>query len=387
MGPLNSRRLLRVLIALMLGLVCRGGLAQDPAPPLTGHDFRAALAAPVTATWSDVPAKLLLERLGENQRTAFLLDCRIDPTTPIRLTIVDEPFEGAVTKISGLLDAGWSRVGNLIYLGPQDQSRWIRTVIAQRDAELTGPDSTIPEPRQFDLLRRQTLQWDDLTSPAEILEQIASRFQLRIDHPDRMRYDLWRGGTIPLATAPEAVTLVLLPMGLDFRWRDDGQAIELVPYADPPLQRKRYRPAPGKTAQATRQSWLDQWPHLGIDIDGSDLVVAGRDEDHELLQQGKLRTPAPSTNKGGPTPLRRRQFTLKAENVPIRAILAELEKTGITIEYDRAAFAEAGVDLRTLVSVEVQQADADAFLKDVLRPVPVTFTINDRTVTLQLRPQ
>jgi hypothetical protein len=235
--------------------------------------------------------------------------------------------------------------------------------------------------RQLELSSRPTIHWQDLDTPRAILEQIAQRHHLTIQNPELVPHDLWAAATLPQVTAAEALTLVLIQCELDWEWRDGGTAIELVPWREPPLIERRYKPRGKQTAAQLLNDWQEAFPDLSMRVDRSEVAVAGRVEDHAALQArlaGHDRTDASDE----PAPLRRRLFTLRVENVPVSAILRELEKTGVVFVYDATKFKAAGVDLDRTVTLDAQKATADEFLKNLFAELPIRFEIDDRTVRL-----
>lgn len=354
----------------------------------SAQEFRTAIQQPLTASWDNVPLRDLLRSLGDTQRVGLWLDRRLDPTTTVKLTLVDQSLTTGLSQIASELEARVIPVGNVLWIAPEPTATWARTTLAQRDAELHGPQSSVPEKRQFALVNRKTIHWPALTSPQEILDQIAQRFDLQIEADAPLRHDLWGPGAIPLATATEALTLILLQYDLDFRWDAQGRSVRLVPFARPPLIERRYRPRGRQTLAELQKQWATQFPELTLRVAQDELLVLGRVEDHEQLDElQRPRGSATSTTDPPPVvPLRRRQFTLRVENVPIRAVMKELEKSGVVFEFSDEEFREAGVDLNQRTSLDVKQTGAEEFLKQLFAVLPVRIAIDDVTVRLTLRP-
>lgn len=352
---------------------------------LYGSKYRDALREPLAATWDNVEPRSLLRRLGEDRQLAILLDRRIDPSTPVTLSLAGEPLQTGLDRLAATMSATVSRPDNVVYFGPPESARWLRTAIEQHDSALHDPATNIPERRQLDLSARHTIHWQDLDTPQDVLSLIAKRHQLTIENLEAVPHDLWASATLPQVTAAEALTLVLIQFDLDWEWQPGGNAVRIVPWREPPLIERRYKPRGKLTAAQLLADWQGTDPDLAARIDQNEVVVLGRIEDHEALQ-AKLsagitgRTLPPGE---APTPLRRRLFTLKVENVPVSAIMRELEKSGVMFVYDADKFRAAGIDLNRPVSFDAQKAPADEFLKKLFDAVPVKFTIDDRTVTLE----
>lgn len=357
-----------------------------PVPQLRhGPELRETLQAPLSATWDNVPVRVLLRRLSETAAVGIVLDRRLDPTTPLQLTLVNQPLDEGLHIIAQRLKAGYTIAGNTVMIGPDESIRWLRTTIAQREAELTASGTKIPERRQFALLDRRTEHWQDLQTPREILEQIGTRYQLNIEGLSDIPHDLWASATLSSATAAEALSIVLSQLNRDFRWSTDGKAITIVPYQQPALIEKHYQPKKAQSPAAALAAMKKDWPDLEGRVDGKTVLVLGRVEDHERLTATDSASTS-SSRPRDPVPLHRRRFTLRTENVPVRAILRELEKTGVVLEYDEQAFKKVGVNLETPVSVDVKQVEAKEFLEKVFQPLAISFEIDNQTIRMKYAP-
>jgi len=375
---------------MMVFCVLYSGFADEPwqidrpLPALKhGTEFRAALEQPISATWNQATLRDVVRRLSETQQLGLLLDCRIDPTTPVQLNLTDTPLLQGLTQLSQRCAAVAVSCGHTVYLGPANSAIWLRTTVAQRDLELEHDTLAIPKTRQSDLHARMTIHWSDFTTPREIVEQIARRYQLRIDHADLIPHDLWATATLPYATAAESLSLVLNPLELDFRWTNQGTAIEIVPWQIPATIERRFPLKKSQQGQPLLTQLRAEFPQVEGEATAQQLVLRGRVEDLEAVQAWLNPGVRPKeTPPGLAAVLSKRQFTLKVENVPIRQILAELEKTSVQIEYDEAALAAAKIDLEVPVSLDVTAVSAEAFLTAVLKPLPLRFEIRDRTIRL-----
>ncbi|OYW19193.1 MAG: hypothetical protein B7Z55_09330, partial [Planctomycetales bacterium 12-60-4] len=305
-----------------------------------------------------------------------------DPSTTVALELSNQTVDSGIAAAAARLKCGYSIVGNVVYVGPVETTDWLRTTIEQREAAVAKNDTTISEGRKFALFDRKMIHWQDLDTPREILQSIADRYDLEIVGSDSVPHDLWASATIPYATAAESLSIVLVQLNLDFEWNSDGTRVRLLPYRLPALIEKRYPPRKSQTAAATLAAWLKEAPHLQGYVDNNEIVVAARVEDHERLSGRSAIVARQPSGTSEPVPLRRRKFTLRVENVPVRAVMRELEKSGISFEYDEHAFKEAKADLQTPISMDVKGVDADEFLRKLFAPVRVEFTIDDRLVRL-----
>lgn len=353
----------------------------NPPAPLVGSDFAAALERPLTTSWENVELRTILRRLAESQRIAVILDGRLDPTVTVNLAVTDRPLVEVVDQLAARVDGGVGRTASVLYVGPVASSRWLRTAIEQQETGLARSELRIDEARRFELLARHTFAWPELTTPGEQLDALAAHYGLEVRERDAVPHDLRPAMNCPMVTAPEGLALLLSTHDLMVRWEPEGRAITLVPWTPPEPLERRYRPRAKETLAQLTETWRSLDPTCEVAQTGGELVVRARWESHEAFRRARLGSATPSKSPG-PTPLRRRKFTLRVENVPIRAVMTELEKSAVTFVWDVTAFTEAGIDLETKVSLNVAGVTADEFLAQLFAPLPVQVTIDDRTVTL-----
>lgn len=325
--------------------------------------------------------RTLLGKLGTQRRIAIVLDRRVDPTVKVPVDIVDHSLKDSLRDIARQVTAEISIPENVVYVGPAAATGRLRTLIELRSSELQS--AQIPERRRMDLRRRHSFTWQDLDSPADILQQVAERYHLTIHHPERVPHDLWGGSRLPDATAAEALSLILIQFDLTFAWQDSGQGIDLVAIPDDVAVERRTKPKGRAVADA--QKLVDEnLPELNARVDGSELVVRGTLEQHEavaaLLNRSTTTKPATGPKLG---PLRQRVFAeIKFKRVPVRAIMKKLEESGVVFDYDAAKLTAAGVDLDQVVDLEIDKATADEFFQALFTPLKLLFVIDNLTVKL-----
>lgn len=361
---------------------------NQPVPALKqSTEFRKALQLPISVTWDHVPLRDVLRQLRETQAVAVLLDRRVDPTTEVHLELQQIQLAEAYARLSDQQGLLTITCGHTLYLGPPASARWLRTTIAQRDAELEEEVAAIAKPRQSALRDRKTIHWSDFATPREILDQIAQRYQLTIHEAEMVPHDLWATATLPYATATESLSLVLNQCELDFQWQDQGSAIKIMPWQIPQLIAREFPLKKSSSAAEVWQRFQAEHPEIPGEARGQQIVIRGRVEDHELFAEwlNPTRQPKPASDPSSSRPLTQRRFTLQVENAPIRLILAELEKSGVTLAYDAEELAAAGINLQQPVSLNVKQVTIDEFLQAILAPLPLRFEVDQQTIRLAPR--
>jgi hypothetical protein len=367
------------------------GAAPETSPPapgqtaatfVTGIRFSQQLDEPLSAAWTNLEGRYILSRLSRERNVSIVLDRRIDPTRALTIEFQNSPLRAALRQLAAARGGDLSTAGNTVYLGPPASAAPLRTLCVLRTEELAKISAGLGKTRRQTLLERQTFAWNDLDTPREILERLAAQYKLEMHGLDQIPHDLWAGATLPETTLVEALSLVLIQFDLTWAWADRGNRLEIMALPTVVALEKSYAPAKLKPAEALRQ-WSAEIPGLALRAEGGKVVARGTAEQiadlDELVETGKLRReklPEP------PVPLGRRQFTLRIQDIPARALLKKLEASGVVFQYDADTLKAASVDLERRIKMDVDKAPADEFFRQLCDQLGLTFQIDNLTVTL-----
>ena len=316
-----------------------------------------------------------------------MLDRGVDPSSEIELVVQEVPVRSVVTRLAVLVAAESRVVGNSVYVGPPRRARVLRTLEQARTDDLLRRGATDPATRRrLEVLRRrQTIDWDDLDSPREILDSVAATWKLTLDNTDLVRHDLWAAARLPAANAAEALSLVLVQLDLTFEWSRDLRGVRLVPIPRQVTLTRRVDSSRRPVAESVALL-LRHLPGLGAEIRGDAVVVTGLIEDVEraatLIETGRLPRPAETKPTRFP-PLSRRQFTLKVSRAKVADVMRQLEQTGVVFRYDPKQLADAGIKLDRTVAIDVVKARARTFFAKLFDPIGLEFHIDGLTVVLE----
>lgn len=382
-------RSVQVALGLLLAIAASRDLAAQlpgpelPADPVTGVKLRQDLDRPLLGSWENVELRDLLRRVGVLRNLSVILDRRIDPTVQPEIQLTGAPLRQGFDQIARMADGGVSFPQSVVYIGPPMAARVLRTWIEVKTAELSDAGLQIPEKRQFQLLAPHNWRWNDLETPGQIVQHIAGTTNLEIRGLERIPHDLWAGAILPDTTTPEALALVLIQFELTWNWAEQGRAIEIVPIAAAPVVERRLKLPRGLSTEKAVERLRAELPDLAVEPIRGEILARGLVEDlDEALQVMSSPSGRRPVAVKGPEPVRNRKLTLRTVRTPIRAILGELEKTGVVFEYDADELREAGVDLDATVTVEVRDADADAFFKALFAGQGVRWEIEGLVVRL-----
>lgn len=364
--------------------------AAEPAvakPLLTSSKFTAMLRNPVLAwSWTNQEIGEIVSGIQNSQGLSLLLDRRLNPNQPVTLTLANQPIRSGLQQLAAEGGGHVAIIGSTVFLGPENACRELSLTKEMRAEELRRSES-VSSRRKLSLLRRNSIDWDDLSTPREILDQVSRKWNLSIKSLELVPHDMWRGGTLPSMTVVEALSVILVQFNLTFRWSGDGTTVELQAFADLATFPREYRIAPND-----RERMLIEWRELLPEADispteqGIRLVTDLRG--HALISSRQMeRASAASTHRNdttaSPKDLSRIEFTLTVADISARDVMARLEQSGIRFEYDSGQLRDAGITFEKNVAIVARKDSADAFFRKLFEPLGLQHTIRGSVVRLR----
>ena len=330
---------------------------------------------------------MILERIEKTQQISLILDRRIDPSTTLKIDLQNQSVEAGLDEIASELHARAIVVGSNIYLGPDQAMGTFKTLLAQKQQELLALSDNQPgmKTRAIQLSRNKSFYYQDLDTPADLLNQITDSYQITISNPERIPHDLWSHGSLMAVNANEALLLVLNQLELTFLWEKQGTAIRLLPVPDHVTVQKTYSPQ-RRSLTETIEHLKEMFPTATINREGRMLLVDASADLQEKIEAELNPSRRPVRKMKTPQidvlPIRRRKFTLRVQKVPVLAVMQKLEQSGIEFEYQPEQLKQAGVDLTRRIDISVQNANANEFFDVLFGPLNLSYKIEGLKVTL-----
>jgi hypothetical protein len=309
-----------------------------------------------------------------------LVDRRIDPDQRLKLELSDEPMRQALEKIAEAAGGGVATLGDVAYLGPLDRAGQLRTLATQ----LHDRVAKLPPARRRAWLASAKLQAPELSTPRNLLEQLARDGRGSLDGTDELPHDLWAELKTPPLALVDRLLLVAVQFDRTLEIADDGQSAKLIAIAEPVVVERSY-PA-GGDPEALLARWRQAAPDAELRHVGERLVVRASAEDHERLRGGS-KPVAQSDQTGSSQPRDRRptsrpganrrptdalaqtridSFVVEAK--PLDAVINTLGKRlQLEIEFDAEAIQAADINLQRLVTLKLERATVDELLAATLR--------------------
>lgn len=364
------------LVALVL-LVLAGtnpAAAQQEPAWLTGAPLSRAMAEETTVAWGGIPLGDALGSLARRHQVAVLLDRRVDPTRPLALEgtlplrdvfvnaarIYSEKHtgDGVVPRPAQPIDVAF--FGPVVYVGPTKAARLLRTVAELRREEVRQ----VAPAKRSRLVRSLASQWDDAAEPRQLVTDLAKEAGVTLANPAAIPHDLWPAASLPALPWCDRLTLILAQFDLTFTVSADGNRLQLRPLADNDRTLARTYPG-GANPEATAAAFREKSPQAQVQVQGNQVVIRGRLEDHEAAS-GKAPSPAPAAMPSAPGV---DQYSLKINELPLRAVLEYLARNlKLEMQVDEAALQAAGLSLDRRVSFQVENVSLDQLLEAAVKP-------------------
>lgn len=380
--PLNARP--RWRFGFVCLLLCQS-VSVLAAEPLAGKPFEAALDQKIGRAWTGQDGHTLrdvMRQLAESQSISIVLDRRIDPTQSIELTLPPTPLREIVSALARKVDGGMSVVGNVVYVGPTDSAKKLRTLVELRNADRAKLTSSAWRNRPVSLTQPKTFVWQELDRPRDMLKAVADKFKIEIDGLDKLPHDLWAKTSLPQVTATEALSLLLVQFGSTFEFVADRAAIRIVPIPERVFVERSHRVLANSPVilDAARKQFTD----VELEQSGANLIARGTVERQADIAAW-LKPGDQKTSKTPDKTLSERRFTLKQKNAAVGDVIKTFTNFGVKIEYDPKQFADGGISLDQKIDIDEKNVPAEQLFRKLFEPLGIKVTIEGETV--QLKPK
>jgi hypothetical protein len=336
----------------------------------TGIAFQREMDAQIGISKTDRPLRETLTRLSQTVGVAVFLDRRIDPAQALP-AIPTQPLKLVFSQIASNAKGGMTTLGQVVYIGPPETVNGLATLAALRRQDA----AKVPNTAKSRLLRIQAWRWDELTTPRELLSDLARQADVTIENLDAVPHDLWPAISLPPLAWVDRMTLLLAGFGMTFEISGEGSSVRLVAAPATVVLEKTYTPR--GTAASVAPQLRRIVPDATIRIEQGKLVVAASIEDHDKIEQllsgQSVRTKKVAKDSGAKT------YSLDLRDKPVAAgdvLQTVADNLGKKLKCDPANLPK----LREKVQFQVTNVSIDELLTTTLKPLGLTFRITDDAV-------
>lgn len=345
------------------------------------------LAEPVSITWQDVQLTTALARLQETQSLATWLDRRIDPSTPITLSVVDQPLGEVLATLASQAGATTTPFAGLVYLGPQQTAEELATLAALA----RQPLAKAPPAARGAWLKSQPWAFAKLSQPRVLLSDLAASVGAKVENEQLVPHDLWPACETPALAPIDRAVLLLAGFDLTCQIEAGDGVLKITPIQRPVVIAEEYRVA--KSRQSAFDATLGELAGATQTGDENRPTISARVEDHQRLRAALSGRPTGAvaaaaalrsvSKKAAGSALEDRRFTLTIANKPLEPVLNQLaSQLNLQLVWDDSLPSDAP-GRAALVSCEVDRADLDKLLKSLLTPAGLEFDREENRITIR----
>ena len=300
---------------------------------LTGKAVAAGMEE--MAGWSaeGVSLQSQLENWQTQARIRVIRDRRLDPNQIVQLSSMTgnraRMLDALVEDLSG---TGWVLQEDYVYFAPVNRAFRLpalmeiqRKVIQEVQKKMTPADSS-------QVTVRLNPRWQRLSSPRNIVLSSALDIGLVIENPNVIPHDLWDRDSWPAMTFGEQTTLILNQFDLMLQPSDIPGSLRVTP-VDWSFQAEVIYAFPVEQRSAIEAAARDIVPDAKIRWARGNARVIGSLRDHLWFRRRLNATQFGAKNTGELTEsLKTRIFTLTVDRASLRAVIANFEQNGITVQ-------------------------------------------------------
>jgi hypothetical protein len=284
----------------------------------SSRQAHAQLGNTVYATVDRQPLGKALTELARNYQVPMWLDRQVDRSRVVSYDGRGEKSESdgsAMATLRAIARAGGVDVGlveNVLFVGPPDRIAAVQRAAIRLHDEVsrTAKDAKL-----------RSLEWDELATPSELMEKLASQWQVKIDV--QLPHDLMHAGRLPSSTLATQLTLLLAGFELQGHCTSAGEIL-VQPLERQEVWQANYAKKELQVNQLTNAR--REFPNATANLQSSVATVTGPTNFH-LRLFAPVRIPA----SRGAEDLK---FTIPEINAPLRKILSDLSKQlGMQLEW------------------------------------------------------
>ncbi len=326
---------------------------------------------------TELPLRVVAQRIGDAHGINVWIDRRVDPSTPVSLSAAAGSLQQTLEAIAAKSQLEVGYASPVVILAPQG----VAIDTATRILKLRSEMKQLPISAATRLLEPQDLAWDRLSTPAEIAQQIAAAWQVSVVG-ESLPHDLWDRCKLQGVDAADA--LVLLAAGFDLAPNYNPQQAtfgfdRIEKSVGVALEYPSTKVAAGMARELRK---ID--PDVKLEKRGALIRVTGNSAVHHRIRSD--RSAAKPKQNGGLADVApgMRRFTLRIPGMkPAASILqAVCNASGFTLDTSAAS----SENLKRPVGLEVEDQLATAIIESICTQAGLTVRFDATTAVVADRP-
>lgn len=336
-----------------------------PQVPAEADSFSEQLNAVCRVIGTELPLRVVVQRIGETHGVNVWIDRRVDPSTEVSLSADAGSLQQTLEAIADRTELEIGYCAPVVIIAPKGIAIETATRILALQSQLRSAGPSVAAR----LLKPHDIAWDRLTTPLEIVQQFERNWQTSVAG-DALPHDLWDQARLLQVDAPCCLTLLTAGFDLSPSYDPQQERFSIQPIEATPVVALEYPASKVPPALLAELRKLDR----AVKLQKQDALVrvTGNSSVHHRIRSGNA-VAKPKPNGGlAAVPPQMRRFTLRIPGAkPAAAILqAVCHASGMTLDTTSA-------DKQTLqksVSLDVE----DRLVTEIIKTICTEVGLNVR---------
>jgi hypothetical protein len=374
-------------------VAAQGSACRAQSQAAVTQQLEQRLSARVSVAWQGQELATALERLAGVQGLPLWIDRRVDPSTPVELTVTDQPLGDTINALAASHNWAVAPYFGVFYFGPRETAAELLTLsaLARQSIAKTPLGRELgaerPAAARSRWLKAEPWSAPRLSEPRELVVQIARAAGAAVVDEQLIPHDLWPARELPAMAPLDRAVLLLSGFDLTCQVSADGKKLQIVPIQRPVQVSHTY--TVGRARKSAVDVALAGMTAAKVERTGQGMTLTSRVEDH-LRLQAAIRgdrpkdSPRKAPRASRPSKPAGQRFTLKIENQPAGRVIDQLARQlQLVVEWDAALEKSPKLGREASVSCDVHEADLDELLTAVLSPAGLVFERDGKRLSIR----
>lgn len=331
----------------------------------TGAAFDEFSKSPISVSWQHAALRSHLMHFARSQQLAIVLDRRVDPNQQLNLTVKNVSIEQFLLRIAQASGTGFCRFGDCYYLGPTENAQRLLGV----NAMLAGGVN-----KKSLFSRREQMFWPSLTTPQEVLEELATSNNFEIKDIEKIEHDLMNALNLPPMRLDMRLALLLSQFDCWFKQSKSEKAISIV--APPDNLKATLRMSGYGADKDLLQRVRETAPSCTVSTSRRAIVVTGPTQELEMARNVVIESFEPEVRS-----VSEKRFQLNVENKRGLILNAVAEQLAMEVLVAK----DCQEILGDVVTVKVKDAPIGVLLDAILQDTNCGYSLDDQTLRIYRR--
>lgn len=339
----------------------------------TGADLKKQLATATGISWSGVPIREGLTRLGRTHEVAVMLDRRADSSHELELECKGLPLEQVLQLIALRSDLATCTIQNVVYIGSIETVAGLSTANGRFKQHL----DRLPANAKRYWETSKSAEWAEGTIPGDLVKEWFSDSSIKVINEEVLPHDLWPQISLPAMPRYVQLSLILAGFGLTCEISSDGSQARFSPIPVPAVTTQRVPLSVTTKRDELLATLKKELPTAKFRLEGSQLVFDGKPSDFAQVQKAVKGLPLDNSATVGDTPAGEKRFTLTAQRQPAGAILKAIAKEqGLTFEFPPQLLGR----LKELVNIDAKNVTLAELLDQTVGPLGMKASVQGKAL-------